>query len=148
VLHQWAYDLEQFDLKYILNNNINDKVVSSLSTLSARVFWLSHFKCQTSVSADDFFQALHEAWEITKCPSAYEEHLPAYLQSAAKHDYVYSISNNAQEICDLIAQVTTLNANFDTTTTQVKTYDGNFVGAPQIKQLPAGFTQSGSPNFR
>jgi len=55
VLHPWAYDLEQVDFKYILNNNINDKVISSLSTLSARVFWLSHFKCQTSVSADDFF---------------------------------------------------------------------------------------------
>jgi hypothetical protein len=142
VLHPWAYDLEQVDFKYILNNNINDKVISSLSTLSARVFWLSHFKCQTSVSADDFFQALRESWEITKCASAYEEHLPAYLQSAARHDYVYSISNNAQEICDLISQVTSDNSKFDTTTTQVKTYDGHFEGAPQIKQLPAGFSQT------
>lgn len=45
VLHPWAYDLDQVDFKYIINNNINEKIMQNLSTLEARVFWLSNFKC-------------------------------------------------------------------------------------------------------
>ena len=45
VLHPWAYDLDQVDFKYIINNNINEKILQNLSTLEARVFWLSNFKC-------------------------------------------------------------------------------------------------------
>jgi len=65
VLHPWAYDLDQVDFKYIINNNISDKVMAQLPSLQARVFWLSNFKCQASVSADDLFQALREAWEFS-----------------------------------------------------------------------------------
>lgn len=78
VLHPWAYDLDQVDFKYIINNNISEKVMENFSSLQARVFWLSNFKCQSSVSADDFFQAIREAWETSKSHSNYEEFLPAY----------------------------------------------------------------------
>jgi len=44
---------------------------------------------------------LREGWEVTK-ESSYEEMLPAYKLSAAKNDYVYSITANADEICDFV----------------------------------------------
>ncbi len=55
VLHPWAYDLDQVDFKYIINVNINDKIMAALGSNNARIFWLSNFKCQSAVSADDFF---------------------------------------------------------------------------------------------
>jgi len=147
VLHPWAYDLDQVDFKYIINNNISDKVISNLTSQHARVFWLSHFKCQASVSADDFFQALREAWEISKCASHYDQFLPAYKQAAAKNDYVFSITANAQQICDFVNDVSANNSKFDSIICQAKTYSGDFLGSPQIKQLPAGFEQQAKPSF-
>jgi hypothetical protein len=44
VLHPWAYDLDQVDFKYIINNNINEKILENFTSLEARVFWLSYFK--------------------------------------------------------------------------------------------------------
>jgi hypothetical protein len=60
VLHPWAYDLDLVDFKYIINNDITLKVVKALKSQEAQVFWLSNFKCQASVSSDDFFGALSE----------------------------------------------------------------------------------------
>lgn len=53
VLHPWAYDLDNVDFKYILNNNISQKICEALPSVAARVFWLTHFKCQSSVASDD-----------------------------------------------------------------------------------------------
>lgn len=144
MLHPWAYDLDQVDFKYIINNNINDKVCSSLPTLHARIFWLSNFKCQTSVSADDFFQALRECWEYSKCGKDYENNIAAYSQNAAKNDYVFSIGANAQEIADCVAEACAQN---DMVLTQVKTYSGDAEGTNQIKQVPAGFVSETDPKF-
>jgi len=83
VLHPWAYDLDQVDFKYIINNNISNKVMEHLKSMEARVFWLSNFKCQTSVSADDFLQALKETWEFGKAGSQFDAVLPAYKVAAA-----------------------------------------------------------------
>jgi len=33
VLHPWAYDLDQVDFKYIINNNINEKVMQFLPSI-------------------------------------------------------------------------------------------------------------------
>jgi len=44
VLHPWAYDLDKVDFKYIMNNDLTDKIVNSLSTVNAQLFWLSFFK--------------------------------------------------------------------------------------------------------
>jgi hypothetical protein len=124
VLHPWAYDLDQVDFKYIINNNINEKVMQFLPTVQARIFWLSHFKCQTSVSADDFFQALRECWETSKSHAEFDGFMPGYKQAAAKNDYVFSITANSAEIAEYINDVSTNNAAFDTMFTQVKTYNG------------------------
>jgi hypothetical protein len=144
VLHPWAYDLDQVDFKYIINNNINDKVCQQLPTLHARIFWLSNFKCQTSVSADDFFQALRELWEYSKSGKDYEQYIAAYQQNAAENDYVFSVGDNAQKIADCVADAS---AQFDMVLTQVKTYSGDSEGTSQIKQVPAGFSSETNPQF-
>jgi hypothetical protein len=75
VLHPWAYDLDQVDFKYIINNDISEKI-SSLGDLRVKSFWLSFFKCQSSVSADDFFQGLREYFEMANLQKEYEALLP------------------------------------------------------------------------
>ena len=45
VLHPWAYELDNVDFKYIVNNNLAKDINSALeSSLDAQVFWLSFFK--------------------------------------------------------------------------------------------------------
>ena len=78
VLHPWAYDLDKVDFKYIMNNDLTQKVCDNLRTQNAQVFWLSFFKSQAAVSADDFFGALRELAHLNKIPSFYEANLPAY----------------------------------------------------------------------
>ena len=78
VLHPWAYDLDKVDFKYIMNNDLTAKVCENLRTQNAQVFWLSFFKSQAAVSADDFFSALRELAHMNKIPSFYEANLPAY----------------------------------------------------------------------
>lgn len=71
VLHPWAYDLDLVDFKYIINNDIKTKIIDALHSLDAQVFWLSNFKCQSSVSADDFFAAISEFCQINNISGAY-----------------------------------------------------------------------------
>ncbi len=78
VLHPWAYDLDLVDFKYIINNDITQKIVKALKSSDAQSFWLSNFKCQSSVSADDFFQALSEVCQINKIGDAFEARLTQY----------------------------------------------------------------------
>jgi hypothetical protein len=71
VLHPWAYDLDLVDFKYIISNDISAKIVKSLKNQDAQVFWLSNFKCQASVSADEFFGAIGEVCQINRIPDYY-----------------------------------------------------------------------------
>jgi len=143
VLHPWAYDLDQVDFKYIINNNISDKVMTALPSLNARVFWLSNFKCQTSVSADDFFQALRETWEFSMQAQSFHAATPMYNQAAAQNDYVFSITANHQEIADFIEEAA---SSSNTMLTQVRT-TAESDGTPLIKQVPSGFEREVDPRF-
>jgi len=67
--------MDQVDFKYIINNKINNKVMQ-LPSMHSRIFWLSNFKCQTSVSADDFLQALKEAYESSRQGAHFDNMLP------------------------------------------------------------------------
>lgn len=78
VLHPWAYDLDLVDFKYIINNDITPKIVKALKSQEAQSFWLSNFKCQSSVSADDFFGALSEVCQINKIGDAFNARLAQY----------------------------------------------------------------------
>mmetsp|Transcript_97644 Transcript_97644/g.134332 ORF Transcript_97644/g.134332 Transcript_97644/m.134332 type:complete len:268 (-) Transcript_97644:1726-2529(-) len=78
VLHPWAYDLDQVDFKYIVNNNLTQKICNALNTQTAQVFWLSFFKSFQAVSCDDFFGAIREISEINKIPKFYSENIAKY----------------------------------------------------------------------
>ena len=86
VLHPWAYDLDKVDFKYIVNNDLTSKVMTCLETQNAQVFWLSFFKSQAAVSADDFFNALYEVANLNKIPNFYTANLPKYQAVSIEHD--------------------------------------------------------------
>ena len=102
MLHPWAYDLDKVDFKYIMNNNLTQKVCSALQTRGPQVFWLSFFKSQAAVSADDFFGALRELANLNKIPQFYDSNLPAYQNAAIASDFVFSLDVNAHEISELV----------------------------------------------
>jgi len=102
VLHPWAYDLDQVDFKYIINNDLTAKVCAHLRTQHAQVFWLTHFKCQAAVSADDFFGALKETAMVNKVPEFYVSALPGFQQLAIQTDFVISLEAHADQIAVLV----------------------------------------------
>lgn len=44
VLHPWAYELDQVDLKYVMNNDVKYVILDKLENFDAKVFWISYFK--------------------------------------------------------------------------------------------------------
>jgi hypothetical protein len=67
VLHPWAYELDNVDFKYIVNNSLSKEINAALGdSLDAQVFWLSFFKPQKACSADEFFEAIRQLCEINK----------------------------------------------------------------------------------
>lgn len=144
MLHPWAYDLDNVDFKYILNNDLCDKICRQLTTQSSQVFWLTFFKSQSAVSADDFFTALKEVCLINKIPEFYAMNQAAYHQKATECDYMLSLDEQADEIKDYIQQVVDAGANqfFNCLRDQVKTYAGDFSGDVLID---ANRTISNSP---
>ena len=105
VLHPWAYDLDKVDFKYIMNNDLTGKVCQYLRTQNTQVFWLSFFKSQAAISADDFFGALRELCNLNKIPNFYDQNLPAYQSAAISSDFVFSLTEHAEEITVLVQQV-------------------------------------------
>jgi hypothetical protein len=72
VLHPWAYDLDQVDFKYVINKDQTRTICQALPSLEARVFWLSSFKSQLAVSADEFVAALKEFCVLNQIPEHFE----------------------------------------------------------------------------
>jgi hypothetical protein len=67
VLHPWAYELDNVDFKYIVNNSLAKDINTAFeSSLDAQVFWLTFFKPQKACSADEFFEAIRQLCEINK----------------------------------------------------------------------------------
>ena len=128
VLHPWAYDLDKVDFKYIMNNDLTDKICSQLQTQSAQVFWLSFFKSQLAVSADDFFGALRELANMNKIPQFYEQNLPSYQDSAIACDFVFSLAKDAAQITQIVQQVADAgnNVGYNALKDQIKVYQGEF----------------------
>lgn len=75
-LYPWAYDIDLVDMQIILNNDLTAVTCSYLKR-DAQVFWLSNFKCQASVTADEFFMAVKELLELAHMEEYYNEN--AYL---------------------------------------------------------------------
>ena len=105
MLHPWAYDLDLVDFKYIINNDITFKIVKALKSQDAQSFWLSNFKCQSSVSADDFFGALSEVCQINKIGDAFQARLPQYQAWAHGNNFVLSLASNASDIDQIVREI-------------------------------------------
>ena len=140
VLHPWAYDLDNVDFKYILNNNITQKICDALPDMAARVFWLTHFKCQSSVASDDLHQALREGQLLV---SGSERDIPHFRQSAVDNNFVFSLNkaNDAERICHFVKSISADQHR------QVRSYAGNFEGPAPAKIVPSGFETSSSPSL-
>jgi len=150
VLHPWAYDLDNVDFKYILNNNLTEKVCQLLRTQNAQVFWLSFFKSQSAVSSDEFFIALRELCLMNKIPDFFTASVPAYHQSSVSQDFLVSLERDAQQIAIFVQQIVDAGASrgFNSLKDQVKSYGGSFDASQAlISDMPAGFSISESPEF-
>jgi hypothetical protein len=55
-----------------MNNDLTPKVCSNLRTQNSQVFWLTFFKSQAAISADDFFGAIRELCNMNKIPQFYD----------------------------------------------------------------------------
>ena len=79
--------------------------MKTLKNFDAQSFWLSNFKCQASVSADDFFSALSEVCQINRISEFYNSQLQKYQQIAQTNNFVISLTENASEIERLVEEV-------------------------------------------
>lgn len=150
VLHPWAYDLDKVDFKYIMNNDLTSKVCQHLRTQNTQVFWLTFFKSQAAISADDFFGALRELANLNKIPDFYSQNLPAYQQAAINCDFVFSLTEHSEEITVLVQQVVDAGSRvgYNALQDQVKTYSDTFnLEAHRIQTLPAGLSASENPRL-
>lgn len=150
VLHPWAYDLDQVDFKYIVNNDLTGKICSLLTNPAAQSFWLAWFKCQSAVAADDFFTALREVCQINRVPEFYMSTLPDFQGRAQKCDFVFTLEQHGPMISDAIQQIVEAGqaTGFNALRDQVKQYAGEFPSANLlISGLPAGFTVEANPKL-
>ena len=144
-MHPWAYDLDKVDFKYIMNNDLTAKVCSVLKTQSAQVFWLTFFKSQAAISADDFFGALRELANMNKIPNHYDENLPAYQQAAIACDFVFSLDQHSDSIQSMVQHVVDAGSRvgYNALQDQVKIYQGDFsTDSIKITGIPHQLSQN------
>jgi predicted component of type VI protein secretion system len=102
VLHPWAYELDNVDFKYILNNDLAADICVALPDLHAQVFWLSFFKPQRACAADEFFEAVRQVCEMNKMRSYWEGKEREFQEHMRESDYVISIDSHADTITRVI----------------------------------------------
>ena len=133
-----------------MNNDLTQKICSSLSTQNAQVFWLSFFKSQAAISADDFFGAIRELCNMNKIPQFYEQNLLQYQEAAIACDFVFSLNDHAQQITILLQQVVDAGQRigYNALCDQVKFYTSEFdLSESKIGSLPSGFSVSENPRL-
>jgi hypothetical protein len=103
VLHPWAYELDNVDFKYIVNNSLAKDINQCLGkSLDAQVFWLSFFKPQKACSADEFFEAIRQLCEINKMQNYWCQNEASFEQCMISMNHVISIENNADLIVETV----------------------------------------------
>jgi len=150
VLHPWAYDLDQVDFKYIVNNDLTGKVCNHLKSSNAQSFWLSWFKCQSAVASDDFFLALKEMCQMNRVPDFYDSSLPSFQAAAVKADFVFSLDNHADMITQIVQQIVEAGstAGFCALRDQVKHYTGDYQNAGTlVTGMPSAFQLETTPKL-
>jgi hypothetical protein len=99
-LYPWAYDLDQVDMQIVMNNDLTNSVCQNLKK-DAQVFWLSYFKCQAAVLADEFFLAIKELCDAAFLAEYYQESAYLFEQVALKNPTI-SIRENGDLISTMI----------------------------------------------
>lgn len=88
----FVYDLESVDMKYLAKIDQSKPICTYLNSMTARVFWLSHFPNALSATIDEFMVAVQEMHKISglKDPAvAYPKEFDSLR--LASHDYLISI---------------------------------------------------------
>mmetsp|Transcript_17622 Transcript_17622/g.29755 ORF Transcript_17622/g.29755 Transcript_17622/m.29755 type:complete len:553 (-) Transcript_17622:917-2575(-) len=142
VLHPWAYELDNVDFKYIVNNNLAAEICQKLNdSLDAQVFWLSFFKPQKACSGDEFFEAVRQVCEINKMQLFWEQKLPMYEQIMKENDHVISIDSHAGLIVQVIRELVGQSLNnfgYSAIQHQLKLYQTQFEGTVYTDQKSLG----------
>ncbi len=88
----------------MINKDQTQAICRLLKNPEARVFWLSYFKSQLAVSADEFIGALHEYCSMNQVPEWFEaqERAGEFKALMVRNDFTLSLANNGQEITSLI----------------------------------------------
>jgi hypothetical protein len=153
VLHPWAYDLDKVDFKYIMNNDLAGRICTLLQTDNAQAFWLSFFKSQTAVAADDFFTALREVCQMNRVPHVFEAKMPEYQQMAVDCDFMISLTAHAEQVqvaIQVIADEAAAASGFNCLKDQAKLYANDFVHLNEVKEmvlLPSSLSPVPFPRF-
>mmetsp|Transcript_39523 Transcript_39523/g.60340 ORF Transcript_39523/g.60340 Transcript_39523/m.60340 type:complete len:342 (+) Transcript_39523:75-1100(+) len=153
VLHPWAYELDNVDFKYIVNNDLAADIISALGkSFDAQVFWLSFFKSQKAAAADEFFEAVRQLCEINKIQDFWTRKMPFYEQEMRNSEYVVSIEHNADLICSVINEL--LNecmnqAGYCALQHQLRLYQTQFEGTNYLdpKALGNAYTYDTNPRM-
>ena len=104
VLHPWAYELDNVDFKYIVNNSLAKDINAALgSNLDAQVFWLTFFKPQKACSADEFFEAVRQLCEINKMQNYWSQNEAKFEQTMVEVNHVISIETSAELIISTVS---------------------------------------------
>ena len=133
-----------------MNNDLTQKVCNELRTQNAQVFWLTFFKSQAAVSADDFFGALRELANLNKIPQFYEMNLPEYQRAAIASDFVFSLGEHAENITVLVQQVVDAGSRvgYNALQDQIKSYTSEFdASTNKIGTLPSGVSLQENPRL-
>jgi len=105
VLHPWAYDLDQVDFKYVINKDQTQAICKAFKVPEARVFWLSYFKSQLAVSADEFISALREYCLMNLIPEHFEARFEHdYKLFMLSSDFAVSLAAHSTQITNFIMQ--------------------------------------------
>jgi len=153
VLHPWAYELDNVDFKYIVNNDLAADICTALNeSFEAQVFWLSFFKPQKASSADEFFEAIRQLCEVNKIQDFWVRKLPTYEAYMLEVQHVISIDQNAALICRIINELVNESMNqvgYCALQHQLRLYQTQFEGTNYIdqKQLGNAYTYDNNPRM-
>lgn len=139
VLHPWAYDLDAVDIKYIVNNNLEKQICGSFGLSDdAQIFWLSFFKPQLSCSADEFFEAVRQLYEMANLPGQFASQFKTFEAQMSSSSFVISVEKDSalinETIAEMVNRLSSGKGSFNPLTCQFKTCDSkescyNKVGA-------------------
>lgn len=110
-------------------------------------FWLSFFKPQMSCSADEFFEAIRQLYDMCNLPGHFAGHMKQFEAFMVQANYVISVEEHADHIIKIVEQASKA-AACNPLEVGYKTYTGNFPGSSYVdtNQLGSGYTYEQCPS--